>query len=324
MGAGMLTVFIATHNGAATLPRVLASYTQLLRPKGGWKVVIIDNGSDDDSAHIARLFVDRLPLVCVSEPRRGKNRALNAGLRELEGDLAVFSDDDSLPDPDWLRQLRNAADRHPEYMVFGGCISPIWCARPDDWILEWVRMAPVFSVTDATWEEGPCDPTRVWGANMAIGAEPFLKGYRFDERLGPNGSATYAMGGETEFALRLTITEQLKCWYCKDARVRHMILPQKMTRAWILKRAFHLGRCVYRESRQKAAAGRPHVPRDAPTVCRQLARELVSLASARRTGDARRTFEARWQLNLWFGCLFEAVSARSEPRRRRLDVGTQA
>lgn len=318
--AHVLTVLIATRNGAATLPRVLASYTRLRPPDGGWRLVVVDNGSDDDSARIVRSFAGPLPLIPLAEPRRGKNRALNTGLRALEGDLAVFSDDDSLPDPDWLVQVRRAADRHPDYGVFGGPILPLWTTEPDDWIRQWVRIAPVFSVTDPAWAEGPCEPTRVWGANMAIRAELLAKGYRFDERLGPDGSRTYAMGGETEFTLRLTIAEAVKCWHCRDARVRHIIPSQSVTRGWILTRAFRLGRCVYRESRQKADAGRSHVPRGASTIGRQLARELVRLARAWTAVDAREMFDARWQLNLWLGCLFEAVRALGPPGGRRLDV----
>lgn len=324
MGTIVLTVFIASHDGAQTLPRVLAAYTQLLPPHGGWKVVIIDNGSDDDTAEIARSFAGRLPLVLLAEARRGKNRALNTGLRQLEGDLAVFSDDDSLPETDWLVRLRTAADQHPRYAVFGGRILPMWDATPDDWVHEWVRPAPVFSVTDAARKERPCDSTKVWGPNMAIRAEWFRKGYRFDERLGPNGSATYAMGGETELTLRLAIAEQVECWHCKDARVHHIITARQMTRGWILKRAFHLGRCVYRESKQYAVAGRPHVPRGVGTICAGLAREAVNLAAARGSADARRVFEARWELNLWCGCLYEALSARYEPQRPILDVSPRA
>jgi cellulose synthase/poly-beta-1,6-N-acetylglucosamine synthase-like glycosyltransferase len=319
----MLTVFIATYNGAATLPRVLAAYTQLQPPAGGWKLVIIDNGSNDGSAQLAQSFADRLPLVCVCEPIRGKNRALNTGLLQLDGDLAVFSDDDTIPEVDWLVQLRSAADLHREYAVFGGVISPVWEATPDEWIAQWVRLAPVFSLTEPSLEEGPCDPTRVWGPNMAIRAELFEKGYRFDERLGPNGSATYAMGGETELTLRLSIAERLECWHCKEARVRHIIPASKMTRSWILKRAFRLGRCVYRESQQKTAAGRPHVPRYPLAICKQLAREALNLASARSAADARRTFEARWQVNLHIGCLFEAVRSSYKPQPPGRDASTR-
>jgi GT2 family glycosyltransferase len=316
--ADVLTVLVATHNGAATLSRVLDSYARLRPPEGGWRLVVIDNGSEDGSARVARAFAGSLPLVTLSEPRRGKNRALNAGLRELRGDLAVFSDDDGLPDPSWLVQLRRAADAHPGYGIFGGPIEPLWIAEPDDWILRWVRLAPVFSVTDPAWGEGPCDPTRVWGPNMAIRAELFAKGYRFDERLGPDGSDTYAMGGETELTLRLAIAEGVRCWHCRDARVRHIVLPPQMTRASILRRAFRLGRCVYRESRQKAAAGRPHVPRGVRAIGRHLAREAVRLALAAAAADARQGFEARWELNLWLGCLFEAVGAPRPPGIRHL------
>jgi GT2 family glycosyltransferase len=243
-------------------------------------------------------------------------------LRELDGDLAVFSDDDSLPETDWLLRLRSAADAHPQYAVFGGRISPAWDVEPDEWILQWVRMGPVFCVTDPAWDDGPCEPTRVWGPNMALRAEFFRGGYRFDERIGPQGSAVYAMGGETELTLRLTIAERVKCWHCKDARVRHIIPQSKMTRAWILGRAFRMGRCVYRESRQKAAAGLPHVPNHLPIIYRKLIGEVRNVAAASRAADARRVFEARWQLTLWIGCFYEAMSASGKTVPRP-DVRTQ-
>jgi GT2 family glycosyltransferase len=320
----VLTVFIATRNGAATLPRVLTAYTALLPPRGGWKLVIIDNGSDDGTVQSARSFVGRLPLTVLTEPRRGKNSALNAGLHELEGDLAALSDDDTIPEPDWLVCLRDAADRHPTFAIFGGRILPLWDAPPGDWVLEWVRTAPVFSITDLAPVAGPCEATRVWGPNMAIRAEWFRKGYRFDERLGPNGSAAYSMGGETEFTLRLAIAERIECWHCPDARVHHIIPAAKMTRAWILRRAFHLGRCVHRESRQHAAAGHPHADRSPAAIGTGLARALLRLASARGRLEARRLFDARWDLNLWSGCLYEALTARYEPQRPVHDVSSRA
>ena len=98
-----------------------------------------------------------------------------------------------------------------------------------------------------------------------------------------------------------SVAVQIQCWHCKDARGHHLVTARQLTRAWILKRAFHLGRCVYRESRQQAAARRPHIPRRAASICRNLATELARIASARLSADARGVFEARWQLNLWFG-----------------------
>lgn len=309
----MLTVFIATRDGAATLPRVLASYTELDAPRGGWKLVVIDNGSVDQTATVLRSFAERLPLTVVAEPRPGKNRALNRGLAELDGDLAIFSDDDTLPERDWLVQLRTAADNHAGHDVFGGVIRAAWEDEPEPWVREWVRPAPVYGVTEVVRDDGPCEATHIWGTNMAVRATWFRKGYRFDEQVGPNGSTTYAMGSETEFTLRLALAEQIACWYCGAARVHHIIRPWQMTRTFVLKRAFHLGRCVRRESRQRAEAGQPHTPRNARRIGVALAKALVELAAARRAGDARRTFEARWQLNLWCGCLYEAARSGYRP-----------
>jgi glycosyltransferase involved in cell wall biosynthesis len=316
----MLTVLIATYRGADTLPRVLASYTRLREPDGGWKLVVVDNGSDDDSAAIAKSFSGRLPIVVLSEPRRGKNSALNTGLRELAGDLALLSDDDTIPDADWLVEWRTVADRRPDYAMFGGPIVPAWDAVPPEWVTQWVRMAPVFGLTDPAWEDGPCDPARLWGPNMVVRAGLFAKGHRFDERFGPNGSSTYAMGSETEFVMRVSAAECLRCWYHRNARVRHIITPAMLTRSYVLKRAFRLGRRVHRHASQNALAGHTFVDRSASASCRQLARESLNLAIAHRTADPRGVFEARWQLNLWFGCLFEAVKARRETRRVSLDA----
>jgi len=310
--AAVLTVFLATYNGADTLPRVLGSYAALEPPDGGWKLVIIDNGSDDDSQQLARSFAGRLPLQCIVEPRRGKNRALNAGLRELEGDLAVFSDDDNVPNEDWLVQLRGAAAAHSSFAVFGGAIGPLWDAQPDDWVLQCISLPAVFGITDPAWDEGPCDPARVFGGNMAVRAEYFSRGYRFDERIGPDGSSTYAMGAETELTLRLAIAEHVECWHCKAAQVRHVVSQTMTTRSWILKRAFRLGRCLYRDAHQHAVAGRPSARRRGKEIGTALARAARNLASGRARGNERQVFEARWQLHLWIGCLVEAL--RSWPR----------
>jgi hypothetical protein len=84
-----------------------------------------------------------------------------------------------------------------------------------------------------------------------------------------------------------------------------------MTRSWILKRAFRLGRCVYRESRQKADAGLPHFARGATDIRRGLASAVRTWVTASIRGDTRAAFLGRWDLNVWTGCLAEAVLSRA-------------
>lgn len=117
---GVLTVLLATKNRAQLLSRVLESFCSLETPDSGWKLVVVDNGSTDESTKVLESFRGRLPLQALIEANPGKNSALNAGLRFIEGDLTVLTDDDVFPRSDWLVQLRKAANAHPEFTMFGG------------------------------------------------------------------------------------------------------------------------------------------------------------------------------------------------------------
>jgi L-malate glycosyltransferase len=62
-------VLIATYNGATTLPHILKEYAYLESPAGGWKLVIINNGSTDHTREVIASFFQRLPLTYLYEPR---------------------------------------------------------------------------------------------------------------------------------------------------------------------------------------------------------------------------------------------------------------
>ena len=113
---GMIMVLFSTFNGADTLPAMLESLTRLTPPPGGWKLVAVDNGSTDGSGDLLRSFPGRLPLTVLSEPAKGKNRALNRGLEIAKGDLVVLTDDDIIAGADWLSAWASVADRLEEFL----------------------------------------------------------------------------------------------------------------------------------------------------------------------------------------------------------------
>src|SRR5690606_17301243 len=116
----MVTVVMTTRNGGHTLPIVLDAFTRLESPVGGYRLVVVDSGSSDGSEVIVRAFADRLPITLLSGQRPGKAAAVNRGIAAADGDLVAFIDDDAVPSPDWLRALRSAANRYPDYALFGG------------------------------------------------------------------------------------------------------------------------------------------------------------------------------------------------------------
>lgn len=303
----MLTVLIATYNGAKTLPEVLKAFCRLQTPAGGWKLVIVDNGSTDATKEIIHSFVDRLPLSYLFEPSRGKNAALNTGLAHVEGDLVVLTDDDVLPRSDWLLEMRGAADSHPSFSLFGGTVVPRWEIPPEEWILvilAWVPVGLVFGNTDPSWNEGPIKPYCLFGANMAIRAEIFEAGYRFSVRIGPRGR-NYAMGSETELTLRLGKAGFMS-WHCKQAVVEHIVRRFQMNRAWILGRSLKFGRGSYRTWIQYEDIGLKSylgIPRH---LIKEIVKQALYVGRAKLSGDTKELFQQRWKFNYLLGQAIEA------------------
>ena len=75
--ACQVSVLIATRDRAASLARTLASLARQVAPGLSWELVVVDNGSRDDTRLVLDRFANALPLVVLSEPRAGKNRGLN-------------------------------------------------------------------------------------------------------------------------------------------------------------------------------------------------------------------------------------------------------
>lgn len=305
----MLTVFMATRNGGLTLPRVLEAYTALSPPPSGWKLVVIDNRSEDNTCDIVHSFRDRLPLTYMFEGKLGKNAALNTGLTKLEGDLAVFTDDDTFPRPDWLICLHTAAVDHPSYSMFGGVIVPRWQATPPEW-LSYVPAAPFFALTDLAQTEGPTEAGNLFGPNIAVRAEVFRCGARFNESIGPR-AGSYAMGGETEFLQRLSRLGH-KAWHVRTAVVEHYIREYQMDKSWLLGRAIRFGRGQFLVSQWDQPSALPGWPAVAAHLAPRICRRMIRIAGAWLTSNERELFTAQRELCYNWGILIEAHRARRQ------------
>ena len=235
-----LTVVFATRNRAIALRDVLDRFSTLMVPDGGWKLMVVDNGSTDATLALLQSYVGRLPLTVLSEPRAGKNRALNSALSSVEGSLVVLTDDDVLPQADWLIQLQQAAVDHPEACFFGGTILPSWSQPKPFWLTE---QAVPFSVLYSQQKRGAgaCSYDAIFGPNMAVRRRVFLAGFRFSESVGPDETRhMYAMGSETEFLRRLEAAGY-GGFFAPEAVVDHIIRPEQIDESWILKRAYRYG-----------------------------------------------------------------------------------
>jgi GT2 family glycosyltransferase len=150
-----ISVVVCTYNGARTLRECLSGLRDLDYPD--YEVIVIDDGSTDGSAAIARQF----PCRVVSTENRGLSRARNSGLTLATGSIVAYIDDDAYPDPHWLRHLATAF-RHSTHAGMGGPNLP---PPGDGWIAECVASAPGNPVHILVSDR---DAEHVPGCNMAF------------------------------------------------------------------------------------------------------------------------------------------------------------
>ncbi|MUL40728.1 glycosyltransferase family 2 protein [Streptomonospora sp. PA3] len=94
---------------AAALPWVLG------RIPAGWRAIVVDNGSTDDSGAIAAGLGARV----VTEPRRGFGAACHAGLSAAEAEFVCFCDCDGSLDPALLPPMVEAVRSGAADLVLG-------------------------------------------------------------------------------------------------------------------------------------------------------------------------------------------------------------
>jgi undecaprenyl-phosphate 4-deoxy-4-formamido-L-arabinose transferase len=106
-----LSIVVPVYRGAATVGLLVAALSEL-RPEGGIEIVLVNDGSPDNSAEVCRALAATatVPLVYVEHARNfGEHNAVMTGLRRARGRFVITMDDDLQNPPEEVLKLYDHA-----------------------------------------------------------------------------------------------------------------------------------------------------------------------------------------------------------------------
>ena len=243
-----VSIIICTYNRCESLKTTLESLLNVVVPENStYEIIVVDNNSRDSTRDVATYYGQRgkLPIRYLFEPQQGKMYAVNRGINAAQGRIVVFTDDDVLFEPRWLKALLEAFEQYDCIGVGGKVVAkwdfpkPNWLADPS---MEKIINGPIVShdlgdVSRPYMLSGMRVPV---GANMAFRREAFERCGLFSVDLDRKGKLLLG-GGDSEFCERLLNNGEMLV-YCGGAVIYHPVEPHRATKRYFRRWKWWAGR----------------------------------------------------------------------------------
>ena len=112
-----VSVIVPVKNGAKTINQLLEALQKQNYPKEKTQIIVVDNGSRDQTVEIVRKY----PVVLEKEQKMASSYAArNKGLSVARGEIIAFTDADCVPDPNWISEGVQALNTSQADLAGGG------------------------------------------------------------------------------------------------------------------------------------------------------------------------------------------------------------
>jgi glycosyltransferase involved in cell wall biosynthesis len=119
-----ISIIVPVYNGGRYLAATVSSVLEQLF--ADFELLIINDGSTDDTAQIALELVTRDPRITYYQKENsGVSDTRNFGLVKAKGEFIVFLDADDIIDPDFLLSRLNFLRENPEIGICGSAVKMI-------------------------------------------------------------------------------------------------------------------------------------------------------------------------------------------------------
>lgn len=237
------SIILCTYNRAESLRDTLrALHAQQVSEGCQWEVVVVDNNSKDHTRDVVAEAQREWPLLRYEfEQAQGLSHARNKGIAVAQGDVLLFTDDDVLPEPDWLETTLAGMAKY-QADACGGYIAPIWETPPPAWLTE--RFYGFLAIRTDRCDDYPIEsPSQApFGANMAVRKAVFDQVGLFDTSRGRKGKVL-ASGEDGEMFERI-LAAGLKAVFLGQSRVHHKVESFRLTKRYFRRWRFQTSRNI--------------------------------------------------------------------------------
>lgn len=234
-----ISAIICTHNRDAYLGAAIDSL--LHQDCDDYEVIVVDNGSTDDTWAVTEARLSHPRLTYVYEGELGLSVARNAGAKAAQGEILAYLDDDAEASAGWLSALAQIYNDHDRVAIAGGRVTLLWPpgATPPRWLSE--NMSGSLGAYDLGTEVVTITQPGLTprGLNYSL-RKTFLNEIGgFDLKLGRVGKNL--LSNEELFMTQQALSRDWQVLYVPDALVAHNVAPERMMRGWFMRRSWWQG-----------------------------------------------------------------------------------
>jgi glycosyltransferase involved in cell wall biosynthesis len=237
------TVIVCTYNRAESLRETLrALRAQATARSRRWEAIVVDNNSRDHTRAVVEEAQREWPLLRYEfEKAQGLSPARNHGIGAARGEVLLFTDDDVLPEPDWLEATLIGLAKY-RADAGGGYIGPIWETPPPSWLT--TRFHGFLAIRADRSDDYPItsDVQPPFGANMAIKKVVFERVGPFDVNRGRRGEVL-ASGEDGEMFERI-LAAGFTAVFLGRSRVHHKVESFRVTKHYFRRWRFETSRNI--------------------------------------------------------------------------------
>jgi glycosyltransferase involved in cell wall biosynthesis len=123
-----VSIVIITRNRAEMLNQCLAALVEQTYPADDFEVLVVNDGSTDHTSDIIHRWEDdsRLNVRGFYVDKLGYSKARNVGVKNAHGEIISFTDDDCIPEKNWVERVVGWFDERSEVDAVGQTTIPVF------------------------------------------------------------------------------------------------------------------------------------------------------------------------------------------------------